>query len=112
MCLLEREVVFSPQLCLYNNPCLLVIDSIASRRYNVFLVHLSVKKSACDHILLIVSLHLCGDGLLIAKLSLALFLSPTGKSGRKDREYEFAVICNGGILNITSATSMTVSFHL
>ena len=73
ICLLEREVVFSLQLCLYRNPCLLVIDSIASRCYDVISVQLSVKKSTCDHILWIVSLHLCGDGLLIATLSLTLF---------------------------------------
>ena len=112
-CLLERNVLFSLQLCLYRNPCLLVIDSFASRCcYDIFPVHLSVKKSACDHIY-IFSLHLCGDGLLIATLcSLTLFLSPTGKSDKKVREYEFAAIRNGGILNVTSAISMTLSFHL
>ena len=113
ICLLEREVVFSLQLCLYRNPCLLVIDSIASRCcYDIFSVHWCVKKSACDHILWIVSLHLCWDGLLIPTLSLTLFLSPSGKSDKKDREYEFPVICNGENLNITSAASMTLSFHL
>ena len=75
-------------------------------------MHLSVKKSACDHLLWIVSLHLCGDDLLIATRLLTLFLSPTGKSDKKVKEYEFAVIRNGGILNNTSAVSMTLSFHL
>ena len=114
ICLLEREVLFSLQLCLYKNPCLFVIDSIASHCcYNVISVHLrSVKKSPCDHILWIVSLHICGDGLLIVTISLTLFLSPTGNSDEKVREYEFAAIHNGGILNVISATSMTLSFHL
>ena len=94
-CLLERDVLFSLQLCLYRNPCLLVIDSIASCCCcNIFSVHLSVKKSGCDHIYFL--LPLCGDDLLIATLcSLTLFLSPTGKSDKKVREYEFAVIRNG-----------------
>ena len=83
ICLLEREAVFSLQLCLLKHPSLLVLDSITSRCYDVVSVHLSVKKSACDHILWIVSLHLCGDGLLIATLSLTLFLSPTGKSDKR-----------------------------
>ena len=63
-----------------KKPCLLVFDSIASSCNDVVSVHcLNVKKRACDHILWIASLHLCGDGLLIATLSLTLFLSPRGK---------------------------------
>ena len=58
--------------------------------------------------------HMCGDGLLIATLSLTLFLSSTVKSDKEVKKYEFAVILNlnGGILNATSAISMTLSFHL
>ena len=96
-----------------KNPCLLVIDSIASRCYDVISVQLSVKKSTCDHILWIVLLHLYGDGSLIATLSLTLFLFSTEKSDKEVKKYEFAVILNlnGGILNATSAISMTLSFH-
>ena len=78
-----RSCIFS-SIQFIKNPCLLVFDSIALSCNDVVSVHcLSVKKRACDHILWIASLHLCGDGLLIATLSLTLFLSPTGKSDKR-----------------------------
>ena len=61
---------------------------------------------------MILSLRICGDGLHISKISLKLFLSPTGKLYKKVREFEFALILNGGILNVTSIISLTLSFHL
>ena len=58
---------------------------------------------------------LCGDGLLIATLSQTLFLSSLLQENqikKVGKKFEFAAIRNSVILNVTSATSMNLSFHL